>query len=187
MRSLAHECAVRVDARSAECLVFTFKEGLLSAVAHDLKIRGTKFVIEGDEHARTLDARFDARSLRVVCAMNGGVESRGTLSTANKREIESKILRDVLEAEQYPEIHFEASSIDEKGDGYVVKGTLTLHGRRRQISVRARRDGDRYVAEASIHQPDFGIRPYSAMFGTLRVQADLTVRVSVPIPSTVGV
>jgi YceI-like domain len=178
---------VRVDAAAAECLVFTFKEGLLSAVAHDLKIRVTKFAIEGDEQTRTFDARFDARSLRVVCAMNDGVESRGTLSTANKREIEGNIVRDVLEAEQYPEIHFVAASIDEKGDGYVVKGALTLHGKRRQITVRVQRDGDRYVAEARIHQPDFGIRPYSAMFGTLRVQADLTVRVSVPIPSTVGV
>ena len=33
---------------------------------------------------------------------------------------------------------------------------------------------------ASVHQPDFGIRPYSAMLGTLRGQADVSVRVVLP-------
>jgi len=34
---------IRVDASSAECLVLTEEEGLLSAVAHDLKMRVTQF------------------------------------------------------------------------------------------------------------------------------------------------
>lgn len=40
----------RLDASSADCFVFTYKEGLLSAVAHDLKLRVTRFTIdtEGD-------------------------------------------------------------------------------------------------------------------------------------------
>jgi len=32
-----------------------------------------------------------------------------------------------------------------------------------------------------LHQPDFGIRPYSAMLGTLRVDADVVVRVVIPL------
>jgi len=171
---------VRLDASSAECLVFTYKEGLLSAVAHDLKIRVTKFVIDVDAATRAISASFDAASLRVVCAMRDGKESPGNLTVANKREIEGNIVRDVLDARRYPEIRFVSSAVEEKAGAYLVKGRLALHGHERQLRVQVRKAADHYIAEARIHQPDFGIRPYTALFGTLKVQADVAVRVVVP-------
>ena len=173
----------RFDASSAECLVFTYKKGLLSAIAHDLKIRVAKFEIEVDEQSRAIAARFDAASLRVMCAMQAGVKSPGTLSRDNKRQIEANIVGDVLDARTYPEIRFESSAVQDQGDAHVIKGTLSLHGKQRQITVRVRQEGDYYVAQARLHQPDFGIHPYSALLGTLKVQADVTVQVSVPIAS----
>ena len=160
--------------------MFTYKEGLLSVVAHDLKIRVAAFTITVDETTRAIEARFDATSLRVVSAMQDGKESRGTLSAANKKEIEGNIVRDVLAAAEYPEIRFVSKRVEPRGDGYLVTGTLALHGKQRALQVTVRQDGERYVAEARVHQPDFGIRPYSALFGTLKVQADVTVRVTVP-------
>src|SRR5262245_51169697 len=120
---------MRFDASSAECLVFTYKDGLLSAIAHDLKIRVTKFSIEVDEATRAIAATFDATSLRVVGAMRDGAESPGTLTTENKRQIEENIARDVLDARRYPEICFVSSGVQETGDTYVIKGRLALHGR----------------------------------------------------------
>jgi polyisoprenoid-binding protein YceI len=168
------------DASSAECLVFTYKEGLLSTVAHDLKIRVTRFTIDADEATRTIEAWFDARSLRVVCAMRDGVEARGELTAANKREIEGNIVRDVLDAATYPDIRFTGSAVEEGGERYVITGRLALHGRQRQIRAHVRRAGDRFIAEARVHQPAFGVRPYSALLGTLKVQPDVTVQISVP-------
>jgi hypothetical protein len=175
---------VTFNATSAECLVFTFKEGLLSPIAHNLKIRVTKFVIDADETTRAITARFDARSLRVVCAMQDGKEVAASLTTANKHEIEGNILRDVLDASEYPEIRFVSTAVEEKGDAYVLRGKLALHGHERQVRVQVRKDGRRYVAETRLHQPDFGIRPYSALFGTLKVQADVVIRITVPANQT---
>ena len=45
---------------------------------------------------------------------------------------------------------------------------------------------DILVAEVSLHQPDFGIKPYSAMLGTLRVKPDVTVVVSLPADAVAG-
>ena len=171
---------VHLDASSAECWVFTQKDGLLSAIAHDLKIRVTKFVIDVDEATRAISAHFDAASLRVVCAMDDGNEAPGTLTAANKREIESNIVRDVLHAGEYPDIRFSSTAVEEKGGAYLVKGKLALHGHERQVRARVRQDGTHYVADVRLHQPDFGIRPYAALFGTLRVQADVLVRIVVP-------
>jgi YceI-like protein len=170
---------VHFDASSAECLVFTYKEGLLSAVAHDLKIRVTKFVIDVDETTRVISAGFDAGSLRVVCAMSDGKEVPRSLTTANKREIEGNIVRDVLDARRYPEIRFVSTAVEEKGDTYVVKGKLALHGHERQVRVQVREDAVHYIAEARIHQPDFGIRPYTALLGTLKVHPDVLIRIVV--------
>lgn len=171
---------VHLDATTAECLVFTYKEGFLSAVAHNLKIRVTKFVMDIDETTGAISATFDARSLRVVCAMEDGTEISGSLTAANKREIEANIVRDVLHAREHREIHFSSNAVEEKGDAYLVKGKLALHGRERQVRVQVRKEGEHYIAEARLHQPDFGVRPYSALFGTLKVQADVGVRVVVP-------
>jgi hypothetical protein len=171
---------VHLDPSSAECLVFTYKGGLLSAVAHDLKIRVTKFVIEVDEATRAISAGFDAASLRVVCAMSAGKEVPRSLTAANKREIEGNIVRDVLDARRYPEIRFVSTGVEEKGGSYVVKGKLALHGHERQVRVQVREAGDHYIAEARIHQPDFGIQPYTALLGTLKVQPDVSVRIVVP-------
>ena len=68
------------------------------------------------------------------------------------------------------------------GDGFVVVGALTLHGTTRTLTVRSHAAGATQVAEVTLHQPDFGIKPFSAMLGTLRVKPDLKVRVTVPWP-----
>jgi polyisoprenoid-binding protein YceI len=168
------------DSSSAECLVFTFKEGLLSAVAHDLKLRVTRFSLEVDANAGSVSGRFQTDSLEVVCARKEGRDDPGALRDRDRREIEKNIVNDVLHAKRHPEARFESSSVEPRGDGYQVRGTLTLHGTSRELSLDVRREGDRLVTEVPLHQPDFGIKPYRAAMGTLRVQPDVRVRLSVP-------
>jgi polyisoprenoid-binding protein YceI len=170
----------RYDANQADCHVFTFKEGLLSPIAHDLKIRVTSFAIEVDEAGRSVKATFDATSLRVVCAQKDGIDEAGLLGDADRRKIESNILNDVLHAGRHPEARFESTRVEERDGGYRVEGRLTLHGRERPIACQVKRQGDRLVGEIRLDQPEFGIKPYTAAFGTLRVQAAVTVRVSIP-------
>ena len=54
-----------------------------------------------------------------------------------------------------------------------VVGKLTLHGVTREI--RCTRSGE--LVEARLDQRDFGIKPYSAMFGTLKVKPEVVVTV----------
>jgi polyisoprenoid-binding protein YceI len=168
------------DQNSAECLVFTYKEGLLSAVAHDLQIRVGRFDVDVDDAARSVKARFDARSLEVVTAMKDGAPNPDALGDGDKRKIEQNIADDVLAVGKHPEIRFTSTSVTPEGDGFRVEGDLALHGRTRPLTLHARPDGDRLAAEVSLHQPDFGIKPYTAMLGTLKVKADVTVRCAVP-------
>ena len=175
---------MRFDAATAECLVFTFKEGLLSAVAHDLQLRVHELAITLDDAAWHLEARVDPRSLRVVGVVRDGVVHPDELGAADKRTIERNIVADVLEAERHPEIRFTSTVATARDDELNVEGTLALHGVERPLVVPVRRAADGWVAEVRLHQPDFGIRPYRAMLGALRVRADVVVRVTIPGPRT---
>lgn len=161
------------NASNARCRVFTFKEGLLSAVAHDLEIDVTDFTVEVSDDG-SITGRFDPRSLRVVHAMVNGRPD--AVSDKDKRKIQSNIDKDVLETKRHGSIEFRSSAVDERE----VRGTLTLHGRSRDIVVPVREDGDDRVARVRLHQPDFGIKPYSAMLGTLKIQPDVEVELRLP-------
>jgi hypothetical protein len=147
--------------------VLTYKEGLMSRVAHDLKLVADSVVVDDD-----FSARIDASSLRVVCVMKKGREAPGTLSAKDLRSIQDSLRSDVLHTRRHPEIRFSAGSVE--GDPAAprrVSGTLHLHGAERPIRL----DFKGGEARVRLHQPDFGIKPFSAMMGMLKVKPGVEV------------
>jgi hypothetical protein len=172
---------LRFDASSARCEVLSFKEGLLARMAHDLKIEVSRFTIDVDTDTLAIDARFDSSSLRVVCAMDCGVDApNATLNTDDRQQIEERIMEDVLDARRYPEIRFRSTKVVKTGDHFRVSGALALHGHERQLELVVRVAAGRAATEVALWQPDFGIRPFSAMLGALRIRPDVMVRLSLP-------
>lgn len=152
---------------SPEVLVFSFKDGLLSAVAHDLKLRVERF--ELDPGVVPIKAWFDAASLKVVTPMRNGTEAPHLLPSLMFGEIEKNIRNDVLQSGRHPRITFESTALS---DTFVV-GKLTLCGVTRE--VRGTRQGN--LVTVRFDQRDFGIKPYVAMFGTLKVKPEVVVTV----------
>ena len=116
------------DASNAQCHVYTYKEGVLSAIAHDLKIAVTRFKISVLEGGKVVEAEFDAGSLRVVCAMQGDAENRRSLSAGDKSKIERNIVKDVLNVRRFPTVRFTSTEIRDAVTGPIVSGELALHG-----------------------------------------------------------
>jgi YceI-like domain len=169
----------RFDASSASCVVRTYKEGALSALAHDLELRVGRFTIDVD-HQHEIEARFASDSLRVMHAIKDGRPSQ-VLSESDKRKIEATIVDEVLAARRHPEVVFRGR-VAASGTGFRIAGEVTLHGRTRAIAATSVRTGGEQIAELTLHQPDFGIKPYSAMLGTLKVRANVLVRIAIPAP-----
>ncbi len=174
------------DATSAACTVYAYKEGLLSAVGHDVKLRVGRFRVEAD--ADRVEATFEASSLEVVCAMKDGRENPGALSDKDRRTIEGYVRDDILEVRRYPTITFRSTELAAEDDAegglgraVEVTGDLTLHGRTRSVTAKVETVGDRRVARIRIHQPDFGITPFKAMLGTLKIQPRVDVELSIPV------
>lgn len=164
---------------NASITIFTYKEGLLSKVAHDLQIAVCDFSI--DASSESISARIDARSLRVEHCMRQGTPAPGVLSASDKKKIEANIVKDVLHTRRFPVITFSADEIVERGEALTIKGSLSLHGTQRNLNITARRQGGRFIAEFWIHQQDFGITPYKALMGAIKLKSDLKVVVSTPV------
>ncbi len=171
----------RYDASSAECLVFTYKEGLMSAAAHDLKLKISSWSMNVDVAAGTLEATFEAGSIRYVTAMKDGRDNPSAFGI-DARRIEKSINKDVLKTRKHPRIQFTATELRADGEGFSVAGRLTLNGVTRTISAVITRTGGRLEATVRLHQPDFGIKPFSALLGALKIKPAVDVRISVPAP-----
>ncbi len=173
----------RYDATHGECLVFTFKEGVLSAVAHDLKLRVGRFFldVEGQGEAQTIEARFEVGSIEVVCAMRGEEEQPSTLGESDRRKIEQLLRGEVLGGDKHPEVRFRSTAVRREGEGFRIEGELSVRGATRAIVAQSRPVAGRQQAEITLNQPDFGIKPYSAMLGALRIRPEVRVRVSLAV------
>ena len=170
----------RFDAYNSECLLFSYKDGLLARLAHDLKLQVERFSIEVDDETRQIRATFDPSSIQVVCAQVEGRDDPSTLSASDKKKIYDNVVKDVLRVRKFPDIRFESTNVVERGEGFAVEGALQMHGQSRTLQASVRAADGRWVTEVQLHQPDFGIKPYTAALGALKVKPDVMVRLSVP-------
>ena len=172
----------RFDATSSLCRISVKREGLLSAAGHDLQIGVADYAIEIADSGLRIDATFAAGSVYAIDAVDRAGQLRlGTLSAQDKASIDRNIAHDVLEAATYPTIEFHSDRV-EPGDGapHRVQGRLRLHGREQPLRFDVTRRGDQLVAEVVLHQPDFGIRPFRAFAGALRIRPELRVHIALP-------
>jgi polyisoprenoid-binding protein YceI len=165
------------------CRVFTFREGLFAGFGHDLELDVTRFTIDVDDVARTVTAGFDANSLRVVRALRDGTTLPDALSPADQASIEDVTAREILRAGSHPEITFRSTAAIAADGGWDVSGVLTIAGAEHPLAVAVRKQGDRWTATVPLHTPDWGIRPFKAMLGALKVKALVRVELSLPAVS----
>lgn len=160
------------NASNAVAEVLTFKEGMLSPMAHDLRIAVQQFSITVTDGR--VEADFDLSSLIVVSAQKGGHDAPDALSPQDRTKIEKTIRQDVLHTQRYPSCFFEANLDDLDGD--IVPGTLELHGEERTVEAHVEQQADGVSIQVRVHQPDFGIQPYTAMMGALRIRPHVIIR-----------
>ncbi len=161
--------------------VFTYKDGPLARFAHDLRLTVRRFAVT--VAGRDVRATFDPRSLVVDGVVKGSRVDTQTLSAKDCREILENLEQHVLKWRQHPEITFAGRVAPSEAGTLTVKGTLRLVGREGPLEVSLKRRGDRVVGEASLMQTRWGIQPFSAMLGAIRIKNVVDVRLDLPAPA----
>jgi polyisoprenoid-binding protein YceI len=161
----------------------TYRSGLAAQAGHDLTIDVTRWSAQLDAPPSGpapdgLNATIDLTSL-AIREGRGGVKP---LTDRDRRDIAGQA-RKQLDTGRFPEATYAATSFapDDAGGG-VIDGTLTLHGQSRPLQLQVSKTGDgRYRATATVIQTQFGIKPYSGMFGALKLRDDVDVEVEVTV------
>jgi YceI-like domain len=170
--------AQRFGPENAALTVRTFRSGAAAKAGHDLVIEVTSWEATLDP-ADGVTLTADGGSLRVVEG-TGGIKD---LDADDKTGIEKTIDDEVLMGAT---IQFRSSEVELGADGGGrVSGELELAGERHPISFDlAVRDG-RLTGTAVVKQSDWGMKPYSALFGTLKVADEVEVAMVAAVPARV--
>ena len=158
---------------NARLIVRTGKGGAAAKAGHNLVIEVQRWQGSLTPEAVTLDA--DARSFRVVSG-SGGISPLGD---EEKAGISQTIDEEVL---QGGNISYRSSAVTARDGGYDVEGELDLLGVRAPLSFALTLDGDHLTGSAQVKQTDWRIKPYSALFGTLKVADVVEVSIDATLP-----
>ena len=109
--------------------------------------------------------QVDTPFIRNVAGLNG------TISDSMRKDVKKHMLsKTQLHAEEYPMITFQSTGCEESEKGIVLEGDFTMHGTTQTVSVPVTiKDSDGFNIKGSftVKATDYGIQPYSAMFGAV--------------------
>lgn len=162
-----------------ELLLGTTSEGPMARMGHDLRIRvedwEARLELGEEPGSCRLRVRAGLASLRVL----GGSGGAKPLTETDLRRIESNAEK-ILESRAHPEVSFVSTAMTGNWEAGRIDGELTIHGATLPQGFDVRREPDgAYRLTGVIAQSRFGLKPYSAMMGALRLGDDISVEVTV--------
>ena len=160
--------------------VRTERTGAAAMAGHNLLLHVTAWqatlAVANDPAASSVELTVDSGSLRVIEG-TGGVQALGD---DDKAEIQKTIDDEVLKREP---ITFRSTSVATSGDGLRVEGELTLRGATAPIAFDLALADGRLKGGATVKQTAWKIKPYSALFGALKVVDEVAVELDAALPS----
>ena len=163
-----------------DLLVHAFRDGLAQKVGHDLILEVNSWTaaveLGDDSRPAAVVLEADPTSLSVREALHGVKP----LTNADRRSIRENIVAKVLGTQA---IAFRSERIDAGPGELAVAGSLSLHGRSRPVSFSLAHDDGRLTGGLILRQSDWGITPYRALMGALKVRDEVELRIAVRLPT----
>ena len=161
--------------------VKTGRQGMASKVGHDLTLEAANWkatlTVDADPSRSEVNATIEPRSLEVTAATGGAKP----VSDKDKKDIK----KNISELLGNGSITFTSTSVEVKNDTSLkVPGELSIAGQSRPVTLdlTATPDG-RLTGSLTVVQSQFGIKPFSAMMGALKVKDEVEVNLDVALPA----
>ncbi len=160
---------------NARLTVRTGKAGVAAKAGHNLLIeaRDWEATLElgGQDNESRIALRVDTGALEVLEG-TGGVQA---LTEDDKRSIAQTINEEVLKGAI---VEFRSRAVELGVAGLSADGELELMGQRHPLAVTLSLEGSgRLTGTTRFKQSDWGIKPYTTLFGTLKVADEVEVAV----------
>lgn len=153
----------------------TTRQGAAAKAGHDLLIEvqswGATAQFASDLAQSVLELTADSRSLNVLEG-TGGLKP---LSDKDKADIAKTIDKEVLKGTP---IAFRSTAVrPDAEDRLHVTGDLELNGASNLVAFDLHVAGDQLTGSATVTQSNWGMKPYSALFGALKLADDVVVTI----------
>jgi polyisoprenoid-binding protein YceI len=159
--------------------VKTGRQGMAAKVGHDLTLEAANWkatlTVDDDPSRSEVTATIEPRSLAVKAATGGAKP----ISEKDKKEI-AKNIAGLLGNDS---ITFTSTSVDVKDSTVQTAGELSIAGQSRPVNLdlTATPDG-RLTGSMTVVQSQFGIKPFSAMLGALKVKDEVEIDLDFVVP-----
>jgi polyisoprenoid-binding protein YceI len=159
--------------------VKTGRQGMASKVGHDLTLEASNWkatlTVDGDPSRSEVSATIEPRSLAVTAATGGAKP----VSDKDKKDIVKNITGLLGNAS----ITFTSTSVEVKDSSVKAAGELSIAGQSRPVTLDLATTPDgRLKGSMTVVQSQFGIKPFSAMMGALKVKDEVEVNLDVALP-----
>ena len=170
---------IRIDPACATCHVFTYKAGALAALGHDLVFRLERFSFALQDDVVEGHVEMDSLSLLGACVN----ETAPEYTAFGRKDAERimKTAKEILEPTRFPTARLRLTHPALALRDGPLDAQLTWRGARRSVDGQMSVQGEEGLACFSIAQPAFGIRPFRAALGGLRIQPMVSVHVRFPL------
>ncbi|MCO4761455.1 MAG: YceI family protein [Myxococcales bacterium] len=169
---------IQFTADDVRCRVHTRKQGILSKIAHDLCFSVDKLTGQWSLTAPG-EVTVPVADLRLLGAEQGG--EIVPFGRGDERRIIENLHRDVLHSHRFPAVRYRWTTVSQSPGQVRVDGALSLHGVTRPVRLLGRVSGEFAELSTELDQRDYGIKPFRAAMGALKV--DPVVRVTVRLPA----
>ena len=169
--------------QDVQFFVFTKASGLLGRmIGRNLKLRVDRFVID---YSREPSASNEVRIGKVICPANSILAmsevdnnkfDRIPLTYAECVKVDRRVDHQFLESSKYPTIVYEVQSENR----HELVGTLSCHGSAQLVKCTKEDQGAELVVTCPIIQSQFGITPFSALFGLIAIEDKVELQIRVP-------
>jgi polyisoprenoid-binding protein YceI len=172
---------------SSSLVVRTFKDGARATLTHDHVVKATEIAGEATwdpaaPESLKLKVTVQTKSLLVDDpAERARFGLTDAVSDKDKKAVDEALKgRDTLDARRYPTLSFRSTRTTRAADGaLVMTGDFTMHGVTRSVSLpvvlEPTADGVIGTGTLSLKTSDFGIRPYSAFLGAIKVKDEVEI------------
>ena len=165
-----------VGPESGRLLVKTSRTGLGARAGHDLTIevtrwRGTVGIDAANPANCSVSLAADIDSFEVREG-TGGIKP---LTDADRADIKNTLCTKVLNAARHPSIVFESAQVSGTPESFRIDGDLTIMGVTQSATVTGGVRGDRVQGMAVVVQSRWGIKPYSAFLGALKLRDEVEI------------
>jgi polyisoprenoid-binding protein YceI len=167
-----------------ELRVNVFREGAAARMGHDLVFGvrnwSAKLTVDPSDPAlSSLEASAEVGSFSIVDTKGGAKP----LSRSDHADIKRNIEEKILDVARFPTIDFHSTSVSMVDDTRArLSGELTIAGTTRPVDVTLALAGGRAKASLTVVQSQWGIKPFKALIGALKVRDAVDITLDVPLP-----